>query len=202
MTDAERKEQALQEYRKKLLQHKEIDAKVRTLREQVKQAKKEYDKTEEDLKALQSVGQIIAEVLRQLDEERCEFMTSLAPICAAFLHFICEFAVLVRISNTIQTYMLISSTFNRAAMASKAHLIISASLCARSHREGQQRAALCGGLPQQGGQGQAHSRHARGAGHDHAHHHALPAARGAICATLPPGTCRHQHRSICCMWHS
>jgi 26S proteasome regulatory subunit T4 len=76
MTDAERKEQALQEYRKKLLQHKEIDAKVRTLREQVKQAKKEYDKTEEDLKALQSVGQIIAEVLRQLDEERCELAST------------------------------------------------------------------------------------------------------------------------------
>jgi len=72
MSDAERKEQALQEYRKKLLQHKEIDAKVRTLREQVKAAKKEYDKTEDDLKALQSVGQIIAEVLRQLDEERCK----------------------------------------------------------------------------------------------------------------------------------
>ena len=80
MTDVERKEQALQEYRKKLLQHKEIDAKVRTLREQVKQAKKEYDKTEDDLKALQSVGQIIAEVLRQLDEERCEW--PLKIICA------------------------------------------------------------------------------------------------------------------------
>ena len=72
MTEQESKEQALQEYRKKLLQHKEIDAKVRTLREQVKQSKKEYDKTEDDLKALQSVGQIIAEVLRQLDEERCK----------------------------------------------------------------------------------------------------------------------------------
>ena len=33
--------------------------------------KKEFDKTEDDLKALQSVGQIIGEVLRQLDEERC-----------------------------------------------------------------------------------------------------------------------------------
>ncbi len=31
-----------------------------------------YDKTEDDLKALQSVGQIIGEVLRQLDDERCE----------------------------------------------------------------------------------------------------------------------------------
>lgn len=40
----------------------------------MKTAKKEYDKTEDDLKALQSVGQIIGEVLKQLDEERCEFL--------------------------------------------------------------------------------------------------------------------------------
>ena len=33
----------------------------------------DYDETEDHLKALQSVGQIIGEVLRQLDEERCEF---------------------------------------------------------------------------------------------------------------------------------
>jgi ATP-dependent 26S proteasome regulatory subunit len=84
MTEQESKEQALQEYRKKLLQHKEIDAKVRTLREQVKQSKKEYDKTEDDLKALQSVGQIIAEVLRQLDEERCK-STCMPPQCLALL---------------------------------------------------------------------------------------------------------------------
>ena len=66
------KEQALAEYRKRLLRHKEVDTKVRSLRDSVKELKKEYDKTEDDLKALQSVGQIIGEVLRQLDEERCE----------------------------------------------------------------------------------------------------------------------------------
>eukprot|EP00877_Chromochloris_zofingiensis_P014156 jgi/Chrzof1/8995/Cz03g32080.t1 len=71
-TEAERREQALTEYRKKLLKHKEIDTKVRSLRDAVKELKKEYDKTEDDLKALQSVGQIIGEVLRQLDEERCK----------------------------------------------------------------------------------------------------------------------------------
>jgi len=49
----------------------ELDAKVRTLREEVKRTRKQYDKTEDDLKALQSVGQIIGEVLRQLDAERC-----------------------------------------------------------------------------------------------------------------------------------
>lgn len=32
---------------------------------------KDYDKSEQDLKALQSVGQIVAEVLRRIDDERC-----------------------------------------------------------------------------------------------------------------------------------
>lgn len=63
---------AISEYRSKLLQHRELDARVRTLREQVRKSRQEYDKTEDDLKALQSVGQIIGEVLRQLDPERCE----------------------------------------------------------------------------------------------------------------------------------
>jgi hypothetical protein len=71
-TEADRREAALAEFRKKLLKHKEVDTKVRSLRETVKELKKDYDKTEDDLKALQSVGQIIGEVLRQLDEERCE----------------------------------------------------------------------------------------------------------------------------------
>jgi 26S proteasome regulatory subunit T4 len=70
--EAERKAAALANYRKALLKHKEVDAKVRALRDTVRELKKTYDKTEDDLKALQSVGQIIGEVLRQLDEERCE----------------------------------------------------------------------------------------------------------------------------------
>ncbi|KAK9829943.1 hypothetical protein WJX72_008778 [[Myrmecia] bisecta] len=77
--EPDRREAALSEFRKKLLQHKEIDAKVRTLRDQVKEVKKDYDKTEDDLKALQSVGQIIGEVLRQLDEERFIVKASSGP---------------------------------------------------------------------------------------------------------------------------
>lgn len=42
------------------------------MREGIKNFKKDYEKTEDDLKALQSVGQIIGEVLKQLDEERCK----------------------------------------------------------------------------------------------------------------------------------
>lgn len=41
------------------------------VRENLRAAKKEFNKTEDDLKSLQSVGQIIGEVLRPLDNERC-----------------------------------------------------------------------------------------------------------------------------------
>ena len=43
-----------------------------TVRFDLKDLEKDYTKTEDDIKALQSVGQIIGEVLKQLDEERCE----------------------------------------------------------------------------------------------------------------------------------
>lgn len=56
-----------------------VFAQVRTLRQQVKDAKKAFDKTEDDLKALQSVGQIIGEVLRQLDSEKCT--CPVLPLC-------------------------------------------------------------------------------------------------------------------------
>ncbi|THU55780.1 hypothetical protein C4D60_Mb11t10180 [Musa balbisiana] len=68
--DAVRRRNAVAEYRKKLLQHKEIDSRLRTLRENLRASKKEFTKTEDDLKSLQSVGQIIGEVLRPLDNER------------------------------------------------------------------------------------------------------------------------------------
>ena len=45
---------------------------IHAARETMKQLKRDYDKTEDDLKALQSVGQIIGETLKQLDDERCE----------------------------------------------------------------------------------------------------------------------------------
>jgi 26S proteasome regulatory subunit T4 len=41
-----------------------------SVREEQKKLTKQFDKSENDIKALQSVGQIIGEVLRQLDDER------------------------------------------------------------------------------------------------------------------------------------
>jgi len=78
-TDDARKQTALTSYRKKLMEHKEIETKVRSMRDATKQFKKDYDKTEDDLKALQSVGQIIGEVLKQLDEERFIVKASSGP---------------------------------------------------------------------------------------------------------------------------
>jgi len=49
------------------------------MRDEAKVLKKDYDKTEDDLKALQSVGQIIGEVLRRLDEERFIVKASSGP---------------------------------------------------------------------------------------------------------------------------
>lgn len=64
--------QALEDYKKSLLELREWEAKLKDLRMGIKDLQKEFDQTEENIKALQSVGQIIGEVLKQLDEERCK----------------------------------------------------------------------------------------------------------------------------------
>lgn len=43
-----------------------------SVRQNIKNLDADYEKSENDIKALQSVGQIVGEVTRQLDEERCE----------------------------------------------------------------------------------------------------------------------------------
>merc|ERR1712048_780360 len=73
------REQVLQRYVTKVQEHREFESRVKKLRETVKQNSVEYEKTEDHLKALQSVGQIIGEVLRQLDEERFIVKASSGP---------------------------------------------------------------------------------------------------------------------------
>ena len=62
---------ALEEYKTKLLESREWEAKLKALRLEIKGLQNDYDVSEENIKALQSVGQIIGEVLKQLDAERC-----------------------------------------------------------------------------------------------------------------------------------
>ena len=69
-SDPERS-QALESYKNKLLESREWEAKLKTLRLDIKGLQQAFDVTEDHIKALQSVGQIIGEVLKQLDDERC-----------------------------------------------------------------------------------------------------------------------------------
>ncbi len=68
--DPER-QQALEQYKNKLLESRDWEDQLKALRLEIKGLQKDFDKTEENIKALQSVGQIIGEVLKQLDDEKC-----------------------------------------------------------------------------------------------------------------------------------
>jgi len=71
MSDEER-QHALASFKTKLLESREWEAKLKALRIEIKGLQKDFDHTEDNIKALQSVGQIIGEVLKQLDDERCK----------------------------------------------------------------------------------------------------------------------------------
>eukprot|EP01130_Rhizamoeba_saxonica_P001607 TRINITY_DN11492_c0_g1_i1.p1 TRINITY_DN11492_c0_g1~~TRINITY_DN11492_c0_g1_i1.p1 ORF type:complete len:388 (-),score=102.18 TRINITY_DN11492_c0_g1_i1:28-1191(-) len=73
------REAALANYRKNLVQYREVDANVRKNRELLQELRVQHDKSENDLQALQTVGQIIGEVLTQLDEERFIIKASSGP---------------------------------------------------------------------------------------------------------------------------
>jgi len=76
--DPER-DHALDEYKTKLLDSREWEAKLKALRLEIKGLQRDYDISEDNIKALQSVGQIIGEVLKQLDDERCALLSSELP---------------------------------------------------------------------------------------------------------------------------
>lgn len=46
---------------------------LKKLRFSLRTLNQDYEKSEDDIKALQSVGQIIGEVLKALDDERCAY---------------------------------------------------------------------------------------------------------------------------------
>ena len=74
-----RREQGLEDFRKRLVEHREWDTKLKNLRMGIRDLEKRFDKTEDDMKALQSVGQIVGEVLKQLDEEKFIVKASSGP---------------------------------------------------------------------------------------------------------------------------
>jgi 26S proteasome regulatory subunit T4 len=77
-TDAKRLADEKQ-YRAKFLEHKEMDSRLRNMRQDLGKMRERYEKTEADLKAVQNVGQIIGEVLKRLDDERFIVKASSGP---------------------------------------------------------------------------------------------------------------------------
>ncbi|KAG9104327.1 26S proteasome subunit rpt4 [Ceratobasidium sp. 370] len=75
----ERRKTALVAYRNKMRDHDKMSENLKNLRFTGKDLEKEFAKTEEDIKAIQSVGQIIGEVLKQLDDEKFIVKASSGP---------------------------------------------------------------------------------------------------------------------------
>lgn len=73
------REQLLEQYRMKIREHRETEARLKRMREDVKGLVSRFQKTEDDLSALQSVGQIIGDVLKRLDKERFIVKASSGP---------------------------------------------------------------------------------------------------------------------------
>ncbi|CAK9304128.1 unnamed protein product [Gordionus sp. m RMFG-2023] len=64
------KTKSLDDFKTRVKEHRELEGKLKNVRDQMRQLTKQYDKSENDLKALQSVGQIVGEVLKQLNEDK------------------------------------------------------------------------------------------------------------------------------------
>ena len=78
-TSSAARDAEIQRIKKTILEHREADAKIKELRDNTRDLKKQFEKTENDLKALQSVGQIIGEVLKRLDNDRFIVKASSGP---------------------------------------------------------------------------------------------------------------------------
>ncbi|KAF8159545.1 26S proteasome regulatory complex, ATPase RPT4 [Crassisporium funariophilum] len=75
----QRRKDALKGYREKLRSHEASSDSLKNLRFSLKDLEKAYEKTEDDIKAVQSVGQIIGEVMKQLDTDRFIVKASSGP---------------------------------------------------------------------------------------------------------------------------
>ena len=75
----ERYTKALGDYKRLIKEHQEKETKLKELRGAIKLIEGQYNRSEDDIKALQSVGQIIGEVLKQLDTDKFIVKSSNGP---------------------------------------------------------------------------------------------------------------------------
>lgn len=73
------RERLIDEYRKKVKEHENVNAALKKMRQDVKQLHADFNRTEEDLKAIHSVGMIIGDVLKRMDDDRFIVKVSSGP---------------------------------------------------------------------------------------------------------------------------
>lgn len=69
----------LRAYIRAVKEHREFESKVKKLRFDIKELNVKYEKTEDHLKALQSVGQIVGQILKKLQNEKFVVKSSSGP---------------------------------------------------------------------------------------------------------------------------
>lgn len=77
--EEEARNKALNEFKKKLMEHRRFDDQLKQRRQNIRDLEKAYDRTENDIKALQSIGQLIGEVMKELSEEKYIVKASSGP---------------------------------------------------------------------------------------------------------------------------
>lgn len=70
---------ALTQFKKKLMEHRRFDDQLKARRQNIRDLETEFDKTENDIKALQSIGQLIGEVMKELSTEKYIVKASSGP---------------------------------------------------------------------------------------------------------------------------
>ncbi|KAK1442804.1 26S proteasome regulatory subunit [Babesia gibsoni] len=71
--------EVIRQYVKKVIEHREMDSRLKKLRAEIKALTEKDDQTEDDLKALQSIGQIVGHVLRPIDNGKFIVKASSGP---------------------------------------------------------------------------------------------------------------------------
>jgi hypothetical protein len=59
-------------YINRLKETKDLESKIKLVRLEANNLKKEADKLEDNLKAIQNTGQLIGEILKKIDSEKCK----------------------------------------------------------------------------------------------------------------------------------
>ncbi len=63
----------IEHYVNRLRENKEMEGKLKTVREEFNKMRIEADKLEDNLKAIQNSGQLIGEILKKIDTEKSKF---------------------------------------------------------------------------------------------------------------------------------